>query len=64
MCLSCVRGALGDADGARTAAARASAINHGLTPARFAGYVRVMAVDADASGRITRGLADAQLLAD
>ncbi|MCC6710558.1 MAG: hypothetical protein IT492_23600 [Gammaproteobacteria bacterium] len=64
MCLASACGAVGDAEGAREAAARASAINQGLTPARFAGYVRVMAADADASARITRGLGEADLLGD
>lgn len=64
MCLASARGALGDVEGARAAAARASAINAGLTPARFVGYVTVMAGDADASARITRGIADAHLLDD
>ncbi|MBK6659601.1 MAG: hypothetical protein IPG43_16265 [Proteobacteria bacterium] len=64
MCLASARGALGDAESAREAVARARAINQGLTPARFVGYVRVMAGDADASARITRGLGDAGLLAD
>lgn len=63
MCLGSARGALGDLEGARAAASRASAINAGLTPVRFAGYVTVMAGDAEASARITRGLADAGLLA-
>lgn len=62
MCFGSACGAIGDAEGARAATSRASAINPGLTPARFAGYVRVMAADADASARITRGFADARLL--
>lgn len=64
MCLASACGAVGDAESAREAVARASAINQGLTPTRFAGYVRVMAGDQDSSARITRGFADAGLLGD
>lgn len=62
MTFSSACGAVGDTEGARAAAARASAINPALTPARFSGYVNVMAGNAEACARITRGLTEAQLL--
>jgi adenylate cyclase len=62
MCFGSACGAAGDADGARAAAARATAINPALTATRFAGYVGVMAGNPGTTARITRGLAEAQLL--